>query len=59
MNVPNDHFWGTPIGLWVSDDYEEVVCIKSIAALEEPSGAKGITDLHRESIDGATTPPKQ
>ena len=51
-------YWGTPIPLWVSDDGEEVVCIGSIAELEELTGEK-ITDLHRESIDHLTIPSKQ
>ncbi|KAE8238202.1 hypothetical protein A4X06_0g8941 [Tilletia controversa] len=34
--------------LWVSDDYEEVVCIGSIEELERLSGEKNITDLHRD-----------
>lgn len=45
--------------IWVSDDYQEVVCIGSIAELEELSGVSPITDLHRESIDQITIPSKQ
>lgn len=37
----------------------QVVCISSIAQLEELSGQKGISDLHRESIDAITIPSKQ
>lgn len=37
----------------------QVVCISSIAQLEELSGLKGISDLHRESIDAITIPSKQ
>ncbi|KAL7746644.1 isoleucine--tRNA ligase [Sorochytrium milnesiophthora] len=58
-NVSRSRYWGTPIPLWVSDDYEEVVCIGSVAQLEELSGVKGITDLHRESIDHITIPSKK
>lgn len=46
--VSRNRFWGTPINLWVSDDLEEIVCIRSIAELEELTGTK-ITDIHRES----------
>lgn len=54
-----DRFWGNPIPLWVSDDGEEVVCISSIKELEDLSGIKGITDLHRENIDHITIPSRQ
>ncbi|GAA5803934.1 isoleucyl-tRNA synthetase [Helicostylum pulchrum] len=58
-NVSRNRYWGTPMPIWVSDDYEEVVCIGSIAELEELSGVSPITDLHRESIDHITIPSKQ
>ncbi len=57
--MQRNRFWGTPIPLWVSDDFEEVVCIGSIAELEEHTGVTGITDLHRETIDDLTIPSKQ
>lgn len=52
-------FWGNPIPLWVSDDFQEVVCIGSIKELQELSGCGEITDLHREHIDHITIPSKQ
>ncbi|KAG2235857.1 isoleucyl-tRNA synthetase [Thamnidium elegans] len=58
-NVSRNRYWGTPMPIWVSDDYQEVVCIGSIAELEELSGVSPITDLHRESIDHITIPSKQ
>lgn len=57
-NISRGRFWGTPLPLWVSEDYEEVVCVGSIAELEALSGEK-ITDLHREFIDHITLPSKQ
>ena len=36
----------------------QIVCIGSIAELEDLSGVKGITDLHRDSIDHITIPSK-
>ncbi|KAH9938927.1 isoleucine-tRNA ligase [Amylocystis lapponica] len=58
-NISRNRYWGTPIPLWASDDLEELVCIGSVEELEILSGVKGITDLHRESIDHITIPSKE
>jgi isoleucyl-tRNA synthetase len=54
--VSRNRFWGTPIPIWANEDMSEVVCIGSVAELEEKAElAKGsVSDLHRESIDDIT-----
>lgn len=59
-NIARNRYWGTPLPLWVSDDYEEVVCVGSIAELKELSGYTGtLDDIHRDKIDGITIPSKK
>ncbi|BGP16782.1 hypothetical protein JCM10213_002176 [Rhodosporidiobolus nylandii] len=58
-NVSRNRYWGTPLPLWASEDYSEIVCVSSIEELERLSGVSGITDLHRDKIDHITIPSKQ
>lgn len=58
-NVSRNRYWGTPLPIWVSDDFEEMVAIGSIEELERLSGRTGITDLHRENVDDITIPSQK
>ncbi|CCW63307.1 unnamed protein product [Phytomonas sp. EM1] len=58
-NVSRNRYWGTPLPIWHSEDWEEVVVVSSIAELERLSGRSGITDIHRHFVDEITIPSKR
>lgn len=54
-------YWGNPIPLWVSDDFEEVVCVGSVEELKKLANLPEdmeIPDLHMHKIDHITIPSK-
>lgn len=59
--VSRNRFWGTPIPIWASSNLEEIICISSVAELEELAGLERgtVTDLHRENVDDITIPSKE
>ncbi len=56
--ISRNRYWGAPLPLWRSEDGREVVCIGSIAELEERSGVK-VTDLHKHYVDAIEIPSAQ
>jgi isoleucyl-tRNA synthetase len=52
--ISRNRAWGNPIPLWVSDDFEEVVCVGSIEELKKLTGIEDVKDIHREFIDNLT-----
>ncbi|KAL8709369.1 MAG: hypothetical protein Q9220_005863 [cf. Caloplaca sp. 1 TL-2023] len=59
-NVSRNRYWGTPMPIWASKDFKEIVCIGSVEELKRLSGFQGmIDDLHRDKIDHITIPSQK
>ncbi len=59
-NVSRSRYWGTPMPVWASEDFKELVCIGSVEELKKLSGFEGdLSDIHRDKVDNITIPSKE
>lgn len=59
-NISRNRYWGTPMPIWVSKDFKEIVCVGSVEELKSLSGYEGdLSDIHRDKVDDITIPSKE
>ena len=52
-NISRNRFWGSCMPVWVAEDKSDMICVGSVAELEQLSGVK-VTDLHKHHLDAIT-----
>ena len=52
-NISRNRFWGSCIPVWIAEDGSDMICVGSIAELEQLSGVR-LTDLHKHYVDKVT-----
>ncbi|MFT5495315.1 MAG: isoleucyl-tRNA synthetase [Kiritimatiellia bacterium] len=49
-NISRNRFWGSCLPIWISEDGEDMICMGSIAELEQYAGVR-VDDLHKHVVD--------
>jgi isoleucyl-tRNA synthetase len=49
-NISRNRYWGSCLPVWIAEDGSDMICIGSVAELEQLSGVR-VTDLHKHVVD--------